>query len=391
MSNYAITFNAKTDGFYTYLDSGKIVSLFRVGKSTTWESVSAVSLTDDGYTSITITYYDGVNIKPWVTTWSLTTDSIGGEVNNWMSASADGPAVLSGLDGHDHLTASAGDDYLNGGSGNDVLNGREGDDTLLGGSGNDIYLIWNGSGADVMADEGGADILRFVTNTGDGPTGGLTTYRQGKSLFFRSYTSDTEFDVGEIRNFQGKGWIEQMHYVDGDGATYYISLAKTGTGSKLADWISSTVTGGTLSGLEGNDVLIGFTAADTLRGGLGNDVLYGGPDTASDKFVFDTAPSSSLNVDYIIGFAAGEDKIQFSKAIFKGFAALGSLSDGAYVAGAGKTTADSRDHRVIYNTSTGDLFYDADGVGLGTKVAPVKIAVVGNKADLSFADFEIIA
>ena len=389
MSNYAITFNAKTDGFYTYLDSGKIVSLFRVGKSTTWESVSAVSLTDDGYTSITITYYDGVNIKPWVTTWSLTTDSIGGEVNNWMSASADGPAVLSGLDGHDHLTASAGDDYLNGGSGNDVLNGREGDDTLLGGSGNDIYLIWNGSGADVMADEGGADILRFVTNTGDGPTGGLTTYRQGKSLFFRSYTSDTEFDVGEIRNFQGKGWIEQMHYVDGDGATYYISLAKTGIGSKLADWISSTVTGGTLSGLEGNDVLIGFTAADTLKGGVGNDVLYGGPDTASDKFVFDTAPNSSLNVDYIIGFAASEDKIQFSKAIFKAFTVVGSLSSAAYVEGAGKTTADSSSHRVIYNTTTGDLFYDADGSG--TKAAPVRIAIVGNQADLSFADFEIIA
>jgi len=135
--------------------------------------------------------------------------------------------------------------------------------------------------------------------------------------------------------------------------------------------------------------LIGFTAADTLRGGLGNDVLYGGPDTASDKFVFNAAPNASLNVDYIIGFAASEDKIQFSKAIFKGFAALGSLSDGAYVEGAGKTTADSSSHRVIYNTTTGDLFYDPDGSG--TKAAAVKIAIVGNQADLSSDDFEIIA
>jgi Ca2+-binding RTX toxin-like protein len=387
--NYAITFNAKTDGFYTYLDSGKIVSKFRVGKSTTWESVSTVSLTDDGYTSITITFYDGVNPKPSVTTWSLTTDSIGGEVNNWLSATETGPAILSGLDGHDVLIGSSGNDYLNGGSGDDFLNGREGNDTLLGGSGNDKYVIWNGSGADVIADEGGADILRFVTNTGDGPTGGLTTYRQGKSLFFRSYTSDTAFDEAEIRNFQGKGYIEQMHYVDGNGSTYYISLAKGGTGSAAADWISSTAAGGTLSGLVGNDVLIGYTAADTLKGGAGNDALYGGPGTASDKFVFDFAPNGITNLDYIIDFVASEDKIQFSRAIFKGFSASGSLSSSAYVEGAGKTAADSLLQRVIYNTTTGDLFYDADGSG--TKAVAVKVAVVGTKADLSSADVEIIA
>ena len=389
MSNYAITVNAKTDGFYTYLDSGKIVSKLRAGKSTSWDDVSAVNLTDVGRTSITISYYDGVNAKPFVTTWSLTTDSIGGEVNNWMSAIADGPAVLSGLDGSDHLTGSLGNDYLNGGSGNDVLVGREGDDTMLGGSGNDNYTIWNGSGADVIADEGGLDTLRFLTNTGGGETGGLTTYRHGNSLFFRSYTSDSEWDLGEVKNFQSKGYIEQMHYVDGNGSTYYISLAKGGTGSAVADWISSTAAGGTLSGLVGNDVLIGYTAADTLKGGAGNDALYGGPGTASDKFVFDFAPNGITNLDYIIDFVASEDKIQFSRAIFKGFSASGSLSSSAYVEGAGKTAADSLLQRVIYNTTTGDLFYDADGSG--TKAVAVKVAVVGTKADLSSADVEIIA
>jgi serralysin len=389
VSNYAITVNAKTDGFYTYLDSEKIVSKLRAGKSTSWDDVSAVNLTDLGSTSITVSYYDGVNAKPFVTTWSLTTDSIGGEVNNWMSAIADGPAVLSGLDGSDHLTGSLGNDYLNGGSGNDVLVGREGDDTMLGGSGNDNYTIWNGSGADVIADEGGLDTLRFLTNTGGGETGGLTTYRQGNSLFFRSYTSDSEWDLGEVKNFQSKGYIEQMHYVDGNGSTYYISLAKGGTGSAVADWISSTAAGGTLSGLVGNDVLIGYTAADTLKGGAGNDALYGGPGTASDKFVFDFAPNGITNLDYIIDFVASEDKIQFSRAIFKGFSASGSLSSSAYVEGAGKTAADSLLQRVIYNTTTGDLFYDADGSG--TKAVAVKVAVVGTKADLSSADVEIIA
>jgi Ca2+-binding RTX toxin-like protein len=260
---------------------------------------------------------------------------------------------------------------------------------MLGGSGNDNYTIWNGSGADVIADEGGLDTLRFLTNTGGGETGGLTTYRQGNSLFFRSYTSDSEWDLGEVKNFQSKGYIEQMHYVDGNGSTYYISLAKGGTGSAVADWISSTAAGGTLSGLVGNDVLIGYTAADTLKGGAGNDALYGGPGTASDKFVFDFAPNGITNLDYVIDFVASEDKIQFSRAIFKGFSASGSLSSSAYVEGAGKTAADSLLQRVIYNTTTGDLFYDADGSG--TKAVAVKVAVVGTKADLSSADVEIIA
>jgi len=184
MSNYSITFNAKTDGFFTYLDNGKIVSKFRVGKATKWEDVSPINLTDAGRTSITISYLDGVNTKPWVTTWSLTTDNIGSEGNNWLSATETGPAILSGLDGNDHLLGGSGNDYLNGGSGNDVLIGREGDDTMLGGSGDDSYAIWNGSGNDVIADEGGkVDVLKFQTNIGDGPSGGLSTYRQGNSLF----------------------------------------------------------------------------------------------------------------------------------------------------------------------------------------------------------------
>jgi serralysin len=389
MSNYAITVNARTDGFYTYLDSGKIVSKLRAGKSTSFNDVSPLNLTDLGRTSITISYFDGVNTKPWVTTWSLTTDSIGGEGNNWLSATETGPAILSGLDGNDHLFGSSGNDYLNGGSGNDDLIGREGSDTMLGGSGDDSYAIWNGSGSDVIADEGGKkDVLTFLTNIGDGHLGGLTTYRQGNSLFFRSYTSDTAWDIGEIRNFQGKGYIEQLHYVDGNGPTYYISLAKGNTGSAAADWISSTATGGSLSGLADNDVLIGFTAADTLRGGAGNDALYGGPGTASDKFVFDFAPNSNTNVDYIIDFVPDQDEIQLSRKVFKGFAATGPLASNAYVEGAGKTTADSAFQRVIYNTTTGDLFYDADGSG---RAAAVKVAIIGSKADLSHTDFEIIA
>jgi Ca2+-binding RTX toxin-like protein len=50
------------------------------------------------------------------------------------------------------------------------------------------------------------------------------------------------------------------------------------------------------------------------------------------------------------------------------------------------TALDSNDH-IIYNNNTGALFYDADGNGVG---AAVKIALIGNHAALTAADFLVI-
>jgi Ca2+-binding RTX toxin-like protein len=394
MSNYSIIFNDGQDGFYSYVENGKIFFRHRAGRNTTWDDAPpAVNLTDLGTTSLTITSFDGVNKNPTTRTYSLTTEPIGGEGNNLLVAPQIGSAILSGLDGNDLIFSLSGNDYLNGGSGDDLLIGAHGTDTMLGGPGNDRYLVTNGHGGDIIVDESGSDTLVFLTNNGDGYSGQLITYRQGSSLFYRSYTQDwqddsTEFYIGEIKNFQGKGYIEQIFYVDGDASNFYKAIAKGNTGSAKADWISSTATGGSLSGLAGDDVLVGFTAADTLRGGAGNDALYGGPGTASDKFVFDFAPNAKTNVDYIWDFSPDEDKIQFSRNIFKGFAATGTVGSTAYVEGSGKTTADSAAQRLIYNTTTGDLFYDADGNG---RAAAVKVAIIGNKGDLSHTDFEIIA
>ena len=281
---------------------------------------------------------------------------------------------------------STGNDYLNGGSGNDRLAGKEGNDTMLGGTGDDKYIFGNGTGADLIVDEGGSnDQIEFITNNGDflGP---FIAYRKGDSLFFRSYNSNTTWDTSEIKNFQGKGYVENLRYLDGDGSAVF-NLAKGSIGTKGFDWITATETGNSsLSGLAGIDVLMGYAGNDTLNGGAGSDSLIGLE--GADKFVLDVIPKIAADADRIIDFSAGEDKIQFSKKAFKGFSAIGALSSGAYVEGAGKTAADSASQRVIYDTTTGDLFYDADGSG---KAAAVKIAMIGTKADLSYTDFEIIA
>ena len=58
-----------------------------------------------------------------------------------------------------------------------------------------------------------------------------------------------------------------------------------------------------------------------------------------------------------------------------------------FVKGAGVTSAADSSDRIIYNTTSGALFYDADGLG-GT--AAVQIALIGNKAILTSDDFVVI-
>ena len=101
-----------------------------------------------------------------------------------------------------------------------------------------------------------------------------------------------------------------------------------------------------------------------MTGGTGNDV-----------FVFNT-PLGSTNIDTVIDFAVGSDKIQLNKSIFT---ALGSNLNTGFVSGAGSTAvATTSTDRIIYDKSTGKLFYDEDGIGTaGSNHAPVQIAILG--------------
>jgi Ca2+-binding RTX toxin-like protein len=60
----------------------------------------------------------------------------------------------------------------------------------------------------------------------------------------------------------------------------------------------------------------------------------------------------------------------------------------AFVSGAGVTTAGDADDRIIYDTTTGNLYYDADGVGGAVAVQFAWITTI--PAGLDASDFEII-
>ena len=139
-----------------------------------------------------------------------------------------------------------------------------------------------------------------------------------------------------------------------------------------------------INGTSGNDVLTGTTSADTLNGGTGNDTLTGG--LGNDTFIFNSALNSTSNRDTITDFSHSDDTIQLSKSVMSALGTLGTLSANDFKLST--QTLDSSD-RIIYNQTSGALFYDADGSG---RSAALQIALLDSRpAGIDYTDFTIIA
>jgi len=146
-----------------------------------------------------------------------------------------------------------------------------------------------------------------------------------------------------------------------------------------ADRLRGSTLADTINALAGNDHISGRGGNDRLIGGLGKDVLTGG--AGKDQFVFDTKLGAT-NIDTISDFAVGIDRIVLDHAVF------GRLAEGDLAATAlaiGRTAHDVSD-RIVYNSRTGDLFYDADGTGNGKAML---FAELDTGLKLSESDFHI--
>lgn len=235
-------------------------------------------------------------------------------------------AIAAGR-GNDIVFAQTGPDYVNGEQGDDHIHGGFGGDFLQGGSGNDFV-------------EGGVgnDILFGGTTPGTIPVGFLftvTTDHNGIS------------GAGPVGPFDNS--------LSGD------EQSTTNTGS---------------------DFLVGGDGNDALHGQDGIDRLVGGP--GSDSFFFETALGSA-NIDSVLDFEHGVDKIVLSKATFTSpHITDGTLSRGEFYIG--KKAHDKSD-TIIYNKKTGDLSYDDDGKGNHPGVV---FAHLDAHLKLSNADFLIV-
>jgi Ca2+-binding RTX toxin-like protein len=136
-----------------------------------------------------------------------------------------------------------------------------------------------------------------------------------------------------------------------------------------------------LYGDQGDDAMVGGSGNDIIYGKDGNDILAGG--LGNDTFVFDTSLYFD-NIDTIEDFTSG-DKIKLDKNIFiKATSATVSdtmLNSTQFCIGA--EAGDENDY-IIYDQTTGKLYYDADGNGAGEKIY---FATLSNNALLTNQSF----
>ena len=114
-------------------------------------------------------------------------------------------------------------------------------------------------------------------------------------------------------------------------------------------------------GNDGNNTLIGNALRNTLVGGAGADILTGGD--GAGMFVFSTALGAG-NVDSVADFVLGSYLLQLAVNLFGGLGPSNqAVGASLFAGGAGMVAAADAATRIVFDTSTGNLYYDADGAG----------------------------
>ena len=119
-----------------------------------------------------------------------------------------------------------------------------------------------------------------------------------------------------------------------------------------------------------------------MNGREGDDDLTGL--AGQDQFLFNTPLNGASNVDRVIDFNVADDTILLDNAVFSSSLGLGNISAGEFVIG---TAAQDANDRIIYNSGTGALFYDNDGVGGN---AQVQFAELSRGLALTNLDFLVV-
>ncbi len=261
---------------------------------------------------------------------------------------------IEGKAGNDYLSGLAGVDTINAGDGNDTIDGGAGNDSMIGGLGDDLFVV-DAANDKVIENPGEGDdtvALRLATGT----------YTLGAN-------------------------VEDV-YMAG------LSTANA-VGNASDNWMRGSNGANALTGAAGNDTLTGAKGDDVLNGGNGKDILIGG--AGADAFQFGGTGAATLavnpnNPDIIRDFNLNGpqgDHIDLAAVTFTAIGAMGTFgsSDVRFYASAGAKAGHDPDDRVIYDTTTGKLYYDADGNGAGTSQL---IATLQGHPTLAATDIHVI-
>jgi Ca2+-binding RTX toxin-like protein len=237
-----------------------------------------------------------------------------------------GANTITGNGGRNRLAGNGGNDTLLGGLGADTLTGGPGADSLVGGGDGDLYV---------------ADALDRILETADG---GADTVQAAGNIVIAANVEDL-VQTG--------------------------MLNAAGTGNALANRMLGNAGDNLLSGAQANDTLDGGAGADTLLGGLGADSLAGGAD--ADMFRYDLA---AHGLDAIADFSAADDQVMVDASGFGGglSAGIDLAATGRFVAhGTSAANSATGIGQFVFNTTNGQLWWDADGAG---GAAAVRIATL---------------
>ena len=392
-------FGASGDDAYFVDNSGDVVSEFLGGG---YDAVfSWISFTlPSGVEALVLQDFAG----PINGTGNALDNTISGNERNNTLTGLDGDDVMVGGDGNDTLLGGADNDVLYGNELADTLNGGTGADEMIGGTGNDTYTVDNvGDTVEELFNEGtdtinvnnlvnftlSANVENLVLLTGTNGTGnGLVNTITGNLLDNRldgsggadtlvgQLGSDTYIvdNAGDrITEFGGQGSDRvqtSVSYTLTAGADVEVLETRNAAGTTAIN-LTGNVSGNVVRGNNGGNVINGGDGRDELTG-LGGQ----------DQFLFNTALDAAFNVDTIADYTSGEDRIVLENAIFTALGA-GAVAADRFAIGAAQDGNDN----IIYNATTGALFYDADGTG---SAAAIQFAAVTAGLGLSNVDFFIV-
>lgn len=175
----------------------------------------------------------------------------------------------------------------------DVLDGGAGDDRLVGGFGSDTYVIESGDGHDIVEEQTGSadnDIVEFGAGLS---LAAMTVFRSGRDVTL-------SFGAGQsitLKNQDGEaaGLVKVFRFSDGQTLSY-------------ADLKALYLAGAATSG---DDLILGYDAADDLSGGVGNDELRG--EGGGDTYRYDVGDGNDRIVEN--GTDLGIDRVVFGSGV----------------------------------------------------------------------------
>jgi serralysin len=341
---------------------------------------------------------------------------------------------IDGNDGVNKLNGLGGNDTMNGWAGTDTLNGGTGADSMNGGNDSDWYYV--DDAGDIVVEGAGAGTLDRVLSTvnytlalgvqvenlSTTAQAGVTAINltgndlaqridgnDGVNVLNGGGANDNIFGFGGNDTLNGGtgndtmtgGSGDDWYYVDaqtdivvesvGGGtndrvlASVNFALTSTADIESLSTTSAAGVVAINLTGNAINQTITGNNGVNVINGKLGNDYLVGG--LGADTFVFDTALGAT-NIDTISGYTVADDTINIDNAFFAGLA-NGALAAGAYAFNLTGQAVLATDH-IIYETDTGNLYFDVDGVGGAAGVQFAKVSANLQLSGFGAGEFFVI-